>query len=129
MLSALRSVQRRFNPDPELIRKLFHVGIGLFALSFPILIPNQITALILCAAPWSWSTVGDKTQIVLKPDGSGVHVNDGKVFQWDVNNWLVTLKFPTGETAVIQFDPARLTYKGPGFNGKDAVSGAMVSVK
>ena len=48
MLSVLRAVQRRFNPDPELIRKLFHVGMGLFALAFPLLIPNQITALILC---------------------------------------------------------------------------------
>ncbi len=50
MLIVLRAVQRKFNPDPELMRKLFHVGMGLFALSFPFLIPNRLTAGLLCGA-------------------------------------------------------------------------------
>lgn len=50
MLSVLRAVKRKFNPDPEIIRKLFHVGMGLFALSFPVLIPNRVAAVALCGA-------------------------------------------------------------------------------
>ena len=50
MLSALKAMQRSFNPDPEIVRKLFHVGMGLFALSFPGLIPNRVAAVLLCGA-------------------------------------------------------------------------------
>lgn len=50
MLTVIRAVQRKLNPDPELIRKLFHIGMGLFALSFPFLIPTRGAALLLCGA-------------------------------------------------------------------------------
>ncbi len=50
MLTVLRAAQRKLNPDPELIRKLFHIGMGLFALSFPFLIPTRGAALLLCGA-------------------------------------------------------------------------------
>jgi phytol kinase len=50
MLGTLRKVQCKLNPDPELMRKLFHVGMGIFALSFPFLIPNNFVAVVLCGA-------------------------------------------------------------------------------
>lgn len=35
LLAALRFYQQRFAPEPELVRKLFHIGMGLFTLALP----------------------------------------------------------------------------------------------
>lgn len=35
LLVVLRRIQRSFDPDPELVRKLFHIGMGLFTLTLP----------------------------------------------------------------------------------------------
>jgi phytol kinase len=50
MLGWLRIWQRRCQPDAELVRKLLHIGMGLFALSFPMLFTTVWQALVLCGA-------------------------------------------------------------------------------
>ncbi len=48
MLSALSWLQRTYQPDAELVRKLFHIGMGVFALSFPLLLTELWQAWLLC---------------------------------------------------------------------------------
>lgn len=48
MLSLLRLWQRRAQPDAELVRKLLHIGMGVFALSFPLLFTTVWQAAVLC---------------------------------------------------------------------------------
>ena len=48
MLSALSWWQHRYQPNAELVRKLFHLGMGVFALSFPLLLTALWQALLLC---------------------------------------------------------------------------------
>ncbi len=48
MLSALSWLQRKYQPDAELVRKLFHLGMGVFALSFPLLLTALWQAWLLC---------------------------------------------------------------------------------
>lgn len=50
MLSLLRWWQRRAQPDAELVRKLLHIGMGVFALSFPWLFTTVWQAVVLCVA-------------------------------------------------------------------------------
>ena len=50
MLSLLRLWQRRTQPDAELVRKLLHIGLGVFALSFPWLFTSVWQAVVLCTA-------------------------------------------------------------------------------
>jgi phytol kinase len=50
MLSWLRIWQRRCQPDAELVRKLLHIGMGVFALSFPLLFTAAWQAVLLCGA-------------------------------------------------------------------------------
>jgi phytol kinase len=50
LLSLLRQWQRRAQPDAELVRKLLHIGMGVFALSFPFLFTSVWQAIVLCAA-------------------------------------------------------------------------------
>ena len=47
LLMALRQLQARWAPHPEIIRKLLHVGMGLVALSFPWLFPERWPVLVL----------------------------------------------------------------------------------
>ena len=48
MLSALSWLQHKYQPDAELVRKLFHLGMGVFALSFPLLLTALWQAWLLC---------------------------------------------------------------------------------
>lgn len=50
MLNLLRLWQRRSQPDAELVRKLLHIGMGAFALTFPFLFSTAWQAIVLCAA-------------------------------------------------------------------------------
>lgn len=50
MLTGLRLIQYRFNPDPELIRKLMHLGMGVFTLGIPYLLSENWAAFLLCGA-------------------------------------------------------------------------------
>jgi phytol kinase len=50
LLSLLRQWQRRAQPDAEWVRKLLHIGMGVFALSFPFLFTRVWQAIVLCAA-------------------------------------------------------------------------------
>ncbi len=49
LLGALALLQRRFAPDPELVRKLFHIGMGLFTLTLPWLFDSLVPVLALTA--------------------------------------------------------------------------------
>lgn len=48
MLSVLRWWQRNFQPEAELVRKSLHLGMGVFALSFPWLLSALWQAVVLC---------------------------------------------------------------------------------
>jgi phytol kinase len=50
MLGSLSIYQRKCEPDAEAVRKLLHIGMGVFALSFPLLITARWQALVLCGA-------------------------------------------------------------------------------
>ncbi|MFN0085421.1 MAG: diacylglycerol/polyprenol kinase family protein [Blastocatellia bacterium] len=50
LMGALALVQRRFAPDPELVRKLFHIGMGLFTLTLPWLFGSIWPVIALTAA-------------------------------------------------------------------------------
>ncbi len=50
MLRWLQIWQRRAQPDAELVRKLLHIGMGVFALSFPLLFTTVWQAVVLCGA-------------------------------------------------------------------------------
>lgn len=50
LMGALTYVQRRFSPDPELVRKLFHIGMGLFTLTLPWLFDSIQPVLALTVA-------------------------------------------------------------------------------
>jgi phytol kinase len=47
LLGVLRDYQRRCVPDPELVRKLLHIGIGLVCLTFPWLFTTLTPVLLL----------------------------------------------------------------------------------
>lgn len=53
MLSGLRLWQQRTQPDAELVRKLLHIGMGVFALSFPLLFTSVWQAFVMCGASLS----------------------------------------------------------------------------
>ena len=48
LLSTLRTLQRKCNPDPELVRKLFHLGMGVFTLSLPWLFAESWPVVAMC---------------------------------------------------------------------------------
>ncbi|SFN81000.1 phytol kinase [Formivibrio citricus] len=50
MFAALRTWQVRFNPHPELVRKMFHLGGGLLALPLPWLFSDLVPVMILGGA-------------------------------------------------------------------------------
>ncbi len=49
LLSALSLYQRRFQPDAETVRKIFHVAMGLCALAFPFLIVDVWLGFVIAA--------------------------------------------------------------------------------
>lgn len=49
LLILLQTWQRKFNPDAELVRKLFHLGMGLFTLALPHLFTAIWPVLVMCA--------------------------------------------------------------------------------
>lgn len=50
LLLGVRAVSKRMGIDPEWQRKLLHIGLGLFSLSFPFLFQHVWEVLILCLA-------------------------------------------------------------------------------
>jgi len=48
LLITLRLLQHKFHPNPELVRKLFHTGMGLFTLSLPWLFTESWPVLVMC---------------------------------------------------------------------------------
>ena len=44
----LRAWQCKYNPDPEWVRKLFHLGMGLFTLSLPWLFASAWPVVVMC---------------------------------------------------------------------------------
>lgn len=49
LLTTLRAWQRKANPDPELVRKLFHLGMGIFTLSLPWLFASVWPVMVMCS--------------------------------------------------------------------------------
>lgn len=49
LLLLLRTWQRKFNPDAEVVRKLFHLGMGLFTLALPYLFSAIWPVIVMCA--------------------------------------------------------------------------------
>lgn len=49
MLSGLRLWQQRTQPEAELVRKILHMGMGVFAWSFPLLFTSVWQAFVMCA--------------------------------------------------------------------------------
>ena len=54
LLITLRTLQRKHNPDPELVRKLFHIGMGLFTLLLPWLFAERWPVLVMCGVTVAW---------------------------------------------------------------------------
>lgn len=48
LLLTLRTWQRKYQPDPEWVRKLFHIGMGLFTLSLPWLFADAWPVWVMC---------------------------------------------------------------------------------
>lgn len=48
LLMTLRMWQRKYNPDPEWVRKLFHLGMGVFSLTLPYLFPTTWPVVGMC---------------------------------------------------------------------------------
>ena len=53
LLAGLRLYQRRYQPNPEWLRKLVHLGGGLLACALPTLFETAAPVLFLCAATFS----------------------------------------------------------------------------
>jgi len=53
LLAGLRLYQRRYQPDPEWVRKLMHLGGGLLACALPALFETAAPILFLCAATFA----------------------------------------------------------------------------
>lgn len=57
LLIMLRTWQRKYRPDPEWVRKLFHIGMGLFTLALPWLFAEAWPVWVMCGVTVGWLLV------------------------------------------------------------------------